>query len=411
MRAEIISIGTELLLGHIINTNAAFLSQRLAELGIDTYHHTTVGDNKSRLAVSIKQALARSDIVITSGGLGPTVDDVTIEIVAEVVNRPLTLNKTILKDLKEYFRMRNLKPPAGSARQACIPEGVKWIRNRVGTAPGLLIEYQNKVIICLPGPPRELEPMFTNAVVPYLKRIAKSSWTIKSRTIKLAGLAESQVNARVKDLLNLKPPTTVGIYAKLGEVDLKIMAKAVDEKGAGHAIKRLEKEIRSRLKDYIFGYDSETLDGAAAHILTKKKLTISVAESCTGGLVSHRLTNVSGSSRYFVMGVIAYSNEVKAGLVGVSEKLLKERGAVSGPVAVEMARGVKFLASTDIGIGITGIAGPAGGTKTKPVGLVYIALVIKNKRIVKELRFRGSREEIKFQASQAALDLIRRTVC
>ena len=409
MKAEIISIGTEILLGHIINTNASYLSEKLAESGIDVYYHTTVGDNPARLAQSLKQAVSRSDIVITTGGLGPTVDDITTETVATLTARPLVLNKSILKDLKKYFKIRKHKFPPENIRQAYIPEGAKWIANKVGTAPSLTIEYEGRTIICLPGPPRELEPMFERQITPYIRKMS-GGWTIKSRTIKTTGLAESQVNGLVKDLLNLKPPTTVGIYAKLKEVDLKIMAKAENEKTADRAMKTVEKKIRSRLKDYIFGYDDERLEDAAANILFKKKKTIAVAESCTGGFVSSRLTDVNGSSKYFLMGLVAYSNLVKKAVLGVNDKTLKKHGAVSRQVAFEMAKGIRNLAGSDIGLGITGIAGPTGGTASKPVGLVYIAIVINGRQIVKEFRFKGTRSEIKFQASQAALDMIRRNI-
>jgi len=374
MKAEIICIGTELLLGHIVNTNTSFLSQKLAEAGIDVYHHTAVGDNVVRLTKAIRQAMVRSDIVITSGGLGPTVDDITAQTVTTITGK----------------------------------KAIRWVKNNVGSAPGMIAKYQDKVIICLPGPPREITPMFLSDIIPYLKRIAGTGWVIKSRTIKTTGLVESKVNRMAKDILNLKPPTTVGIYAKLGEVSLKIMSKAESDKKANTAISKVEKKIRARLKDYIFGYDDETLEGAIGKQLTAKKKTIAIAESCTGGLVSHRITNVSGSSRYFKMAVVAYSNGIKEDVLGVSRKLLTKYGAVSRKVALEMAKGMKYLASSDIALAITGIAGPTGTTRSKPVGLVYVALVTDKKRIAKELRFKGSREEIKFQASQAALDLIRR---
>lgn len=410
MNAEIVCIGTELLLGHIVNTNTAFLAQKLAEAGIDVYHHIAVGDNRARLTAAFRQALSRADVVITSGGLGPTVDDITMETLASLIGRKLVLNKTILKDVKEYFRSKKLRFPEESIRQAYIPEGIKWIRNNVGTAPGIIAEYKEKVVICLPGPPREIEPMFVKDIIPYLKRRLDADWVIKSRTIKIAGSAESQVDGKVRDLLNLKPPTTVGIYAKLGQVDLKIMTKARSEREADISIARIERKIRTRLKDNIFGCDDETLEGAVGKILTAKKKTIAFAESCTGGLVSNRLTNVSGSSRYFKMAVVAYSNTIKENVLGISWELLTKYGAVSRQVALEMAKGLKFLACVDIAVAITGIAGPTGGTKQKPVGLVYIALVTDRKRIVRECRFKGSREEVKFQASQTALDLIRRNI-
>jgi len=410
MKAEIISIGTELLLGTILNTNSALLSQRLAGLGIDVYHHITVGDNPSRLNEAIRRSLSRSDIVITTGGLGPTVDDITTETIATLAGKNLILNKVVIKDLRDYFKLRKLEPPPDCARQAYIPEGAKWIRNAVGTAPGLIMEYGGKTIIALPGPPRELGPMFERDIIPYLKTRFESSWTIKSHTIKTTGLAESQVNHLVKAILKLEPPTTVGIYAKLGEVDLRIMTKAKDKRSADKAIIAIEKKIRLKLRGYIFGYDDETLEEAVAKSLIKERKTIAVAESCTGGFLSSRLTNVSGSSRYFVMSVIAYSNASKVNILGVSESDIDKHGAVSRDVAIQMAKGIKRLACVDIGIGITGIAGPGGGTKNKPVGLVYIALVSCRKTLVREIRFRGSREEIKFQASQVALDLLRRTI-
>lgn len=410
MNAEIMSIGTELLLGRIIDTDAPHISRKLAEIGIDVYHRHTVGDNPGRLIGLLKTALERSDIVITVGGLGPTIDDVTIETIARFLGKRLVINKTILEDVRAYFRLRRAKCPAGSKRQAYIPEGVKWIRNRVGTAPGLVARYKGKIIVCLPGPPRELEPMFDLDVIPYLAKLHKIKWVLRARTIKTTGLAEAQVNYLVKDLLKRKPPTTVGIYAKLREVDLVIMTKAESRRSADRSIARIESIVRRRLGDNIFGCDDETLEEAVGKVLLKKKKTIAVAESCTGGLVSHRITNVSGSSKYFLMGIVAYSNLIKTFIVGVAPELLTKSGAVSRQVALSMAENARLAGRSDVGVGITGIAGPTGGTKAKPVGLVYIAFADGAKRVVRELRFRGNREEIKFQASQVALDVVRKNV-
>lgn len=410
MKAEIISIGTEILLGHIVNTNAAYLSRKLSELGIDLYYQTTVGDNPQRLAQVVRKALVRSDIVILTGGLGPTVDDITIGAVAMVAGKKLILNKAILKDIKAHFKARGFATPAGNDRQAYIPDGAKWIKNKAGTAPGVIVEYYEKAIICLPGPPRELHPIFEKGVIPYIKRRFRPRQVFMTRIIKTTGLPESRVNLMVKDLLKLQPPTTVGIYAKLGQVELVIMAKAKTEKAANAAIAKVEKKIYLRLKDHIFGCDDDTLEGVVGRKLIGKNMTIVVAESCTGGLVSSRLTDVSGSSKYFIRGAIPYSNEVKVKYVGVSAGTLKKYGAVSRQVAVEMARGIRSIMDADIGLAVTGIAGPTGGTKKKPVGLVYIALITDGKRIVKEFRFKGSRIDIKWQASQIALDLIRTSV-
>ena len=376
MNAEIISIGTELLLGHVVDTNSSFLSCKLSELGINVYHHTTVGDNPARLIVAIRKALGRADIVIMTGGLGPTVDDVTVGTITKLFGDSL----------------------------------IRPIRNKVGSAPGLLTEYDNKVIVCLPGPPREAIPMFENDISPYIKKRYRGEGVIRSRVIKLTGLAESKVDAKVRSLLNLKPPTTVGIYAKLGEVDLKIMSKARSEREASSAIAGIEKKIRSKLKDYIFGYDDETLEGVVGKILAKKKKTLAIAESCTGGLISSRITDVSGSSKYFITGIVTYSNGSKENFLGVSGNLIKRSGAVSKEAAIKMAKGIRHFACADIGLAVTGIAGPTGGTTKKPVGLVYIALVTDKKRIVKIYRFSGSRLDIKWKTSQASLEMIRRAI-
>lgn len=407
MNAEIISIGTELLLGHIVNTNAAYLSRELAMLGIDLYYQTTVGDNPARLVQTLRKSLIRSDIVILTGGLGPTVDDITMKAVADAIHKPLVLNKKVLKDIERYFGSRGFKAPAGNNRQAMVPEGAKCLHNKFGTAPGLIIEYRDKVIICLPGPPREMDPLFRGEVAYYLKKRLGRGPVLRTRTIKTIGLAESRVNSMMKDLLRLPPPTTVGIYAKLREVHLVVMAKAATERAAFKEIIKVERRIVTRLKDNIFGYDSDTLESAIGALLVKKHLTISIAESCTGGLLANRLTDTPGSSRYFKTGIVTYANESKESFLGVKASSIARRGAVSKEVALEMARGIKHFACADIGIGITGIAGPAGGTVKKPVGLVFIALVTDKKRIVKKFRFNGTRCDIKWQSSQAALDMIR----
>lgn len=409
MNAEIICIGTELLLGHIVNTNASFIASRLAEIGIDHYFQTTVGDNPKRLFDTIKSALDRSDIVITTGGLGPTVDDITTQVIAEVFGKELVMEKGVLKDINVFFGKIGRKVPKGTLRQAFIPEGAKWLRNPYGTAPGLIIKEGAKTLIALPGPPREMEPMMTDHIIPYLKKIS-DGWTIKSRSIRLIGLAEAAVNEKVKDLLAMSGAVTVGIYAKQREVELKVMTKQKNEKLADIAISGIEQIIKKRLKDYIYGTDNETLEEIAGKLLLKKKRTVAVAESCTGGLISSLLTNIPGSSGYFREGLIAYSNEVKIRDLGIPLENIKKYGAVSPQVAAKMANGIRKKASADIGIGVTGIAGPGGGTKTKPVGLVYIALASKNRIICEQFNFAGSRLEIKSQAARSALDLLRKNI-
>jgi len=405
MRAEVVSVGTEILLGHIVNTNAAYISKKLASLGIDLYYHATVGDNPRRLVSMLESALSRSDIVFTTGGLGPTVDDITLYAIGSATSRPLVFNKKIEKLITGHFRKRGLKKlPAGAIRQADIPRGALWFENKVGTAPAIIVEYGEKLVIALPGPPRELIPIFENNIIPYLKKkgLARGG-IIKTKTLKIIGLVEAEVNKIMKDLLSIGPETTVGIYAHLGEVDLKITSKAKNKRIAGREIEKIEKKIRKRLGGHIYGEDSETLESVAGKMLARSKQTIAVAESVTGGLIAHRITNVSGSSGYFKMAVIAYSNAAKLKLLGVSGEKLKKCGAVSKEIALEMAEGVKRLSRSDIGIGVTGIAGPTGARGKKSVGLVYIGVAVNETKMVKKCRFLGNREEIKFQASSAAL--------
>jgi nicotinamide-nucleotide amidase len=415
MKAEIICIGTELLLGHIINTNNSFIAKKLAEVGVDHYFQTTVGDNPQRLADTIRTGLDRSDVVITTGGLGPTVDDITTGVIARVIKKRLVMDKGVLKDVADHFRKQDRKVPKSSLRQALIPEGAKWLKNPFGTAPGLIIEYDGKVIIALPGPPREMEPMVERYVIPYLKKgiqgpgaRGQGGSIIKSRSVKLIGLAEAAVDQKVRDLLNLSGVVTVGIYAKQGEVELRIMAKARNERIADLEIKKIERVIRKRFDAYIYGVDGQTLEKAVMEALIKRKKTIAVAESCTGGLVSHLLTNISGSSSSFAEGVVSYSNESKVKDLDVKAETIKKYGSVSWQVAKEMAKGIRKKAAVDIGLGVTGIAGPTGGTKAKPVGLVYMAISTDKKIIFRRFNFLGNRMEIRRQAAQAALELVRK---
>jgi len=412
MTAEIISVGTELLLGHIINTNAVYLSGELSRLGIDLYHRRTVGDNPARLAGAIDEALSRSDIVFTIGGLGPTVDDITLYAVGSATSRALVCDKKVEANIARHFRTRGLKKtPKDALRQALVPHGALWFENKVGTAPGILIEHGKKILVALPGPPRELIPIFEKNIAPFLKRKGLAGKSrIKTRQLKIVGMVEAEVNRRVKDLLSIGPLTTLGIYVHLGEVELKITSKAINAKTADRKIAKIEKQIRKKLGGYIYGTDSETLEFVVGKMLAKQRKTLAIAESCTGGLITSRITDVSGSSKYFKTGVITYSDKAKVDLAGVSKEKLKDCGAVSKEVALEMASGIRRLSKSDIGMGVTGIAGPTGATKGKPVGLVYVAIATKKGKFVQLCRFTGNRREIKLQSSTAALDLLRKIV-
>ncbi len=407
MKAEIISIGTEILLGQILNTNQEWLSRRLAALGIDVYYHSTVGDNPQRLIQAIRQGLERSDIVITTGGLGPTVDDITLEAIARALSKKLVFDQKILKQIRAHFGRQCIGMPRENIRQAHVPKGAIILKNEVGTAPGFIVEDDLKIFIALPGPPRELNPMFEYCAVPYLKKKTKFPFTIKTRTINITGLPESVVDSKVKDILQSPPPLTVGIFSHPSLIELKITAKAKNEKEAKILIDKMDKKITARLKDYIFGRDNQTLEEAVGRLLTHSRKTLAIAESCTGGLISSRITDVPGSSKYFKMGIIAYSNDVKVSKLKVVPGLLKRYGAVSQQVATQMAKNVREITGTDYGLGVTGMAGPSGGTKSKPVGLVYIAVADPKKTICRKFNFTGDRRIIKFKTSQAALDMLR----
>lgn len=407
MKAEIISIGTEILLGQILNTNQQYLSTQLAVLGIDVYYHSTVGDNPRRLREAIKNGMERSDIVITTGGLGPTVDDITLEAISSCLSKRTILNKDVLRQIESHFGRQCINMPKENVRQARIPEGAVILKNNVGTAPGFIIEENDKMLIALPGPPRELNSMFERDVTTFLKKKIKTRWVIKTRTINITGLPESVVDTKIKDLLHNPPPVTAGIFAYPSLIEVKITAKAKSDRQAETLISKMDKKITSRLKEHIFGRDKETLESAVGNLLIRAGKTLSVAESCTGGLISHRITEVAGSSKYFKGGFVAYSNELKTSLFNVPPDLFKRRGAVGPNVAALMAKNVRELVATDYGIGVTGIAGPSGATKVKPVGLVYIALSQSAKVICQKFNFTGERSVIKFKASQAALDMLR----
>lgn len=412
MRLEIVAIGTELLLGHTVNTNAAWLSQELAKIGVDIFFHSTIGDNPARITEALALACGRSDGVIVTGGLGPTEDDITTAVIAEFARVSLVFHPEILKKIKDSFRRRKIAMAKLNERQAYLPKEAREIPNSVGTAPGFILKGDSKgavpfFIIALPGVPREMKPMFLETVRPFLRKQGGSKSVIISKTLRTSGLPESTIAARVRRWLKLEPPVTVGIYAHMGEVDLRIMAKGGNQREANRAIAKIEKEIRPKIKDVFFGVDEETLESNVVNRLIAKKKTLAVAESCTGGLLTHRITNVSGSSKALTRGLVTYSYESKTALLGVPADLLKKKGAVSREVASVMAQRVRQTANTTFGIGITGIAGPTGGTKKKPAGLVYVALATPKKTYCSELFLKGSREEIKWQATQNALNGLR----
>ncbi|MFZ5353756.1 MAG: competence/damage-inducible protein A [Bacillota bacterium] len=408
MKCEIISVGTELLLGSIVNTNAQYLSLKMAELGIDVYHQLVVGDNFERVKQALEESLKRSDMVITTGGLGPTDDDLTKEAVSAALKLKLVLHKQSMDKLEELFRRINKPMSQCNKKQALVPEGCRVLENNNGTAPGIYVEKNEKIVIMLPGPPSELKPMFEDSIMPIL--ISKSGSIIKSRTVRIVGIGESEVQEQLRDIFDSQTNPTIAPYAKSGEVHLRITAKTEAAAEAEELNEIMLQKVAKVLGDNIYGYDEENLESAVIKLLQHSNITISCAESCTGGLLSQRLTSVPGASKSFMNSIVTYSNEAKMKFLGVEEQTLSSHGAVSSETAYEMAEGIRRVSGTDIGVSITGIAGPDGGSAEKPVGLVYIGISYKDKTEAHKFLFSGNREKIRYYSSTRALDLIRRTL-
>lgn len=408
MNCEIICVGTELLLGDIVNTNAQYLAQKLSLAGVDVYHQIVVGDNLERLVDAINTASKRADIIITTGGLGPTDDDITRYGIAKALGVEVVLDEPSLKKIKEIF-MRSGRPmPSINERQAYIPAGSRAIENNNGTAPGIIGEYGNKIYIALPGPPREMKPMFEEHILPYL--MEKSNYTIKSRTLKVIGIGESAIQETLGEImLNQKNPT-IALYAKDGEVHIRITSKEKNLIEADKKIKEIENKIVNILKNNVYGYDNDSLESVVNDLLQKRKLTVSFAESCTGGMISSRFTDIPNASVSFLNGIVCYSNEAKINILGVKRETIEKYGAVSMETAEEMARCIRKISKTDIGLSVTGIAGPTGGTEKKPVGLCYIGIDTGNEVKVFSNIFNGNRNKIRQLAVTKALDILRRTI-
>ena len=406
MRAEIISVGTELLLGQIVDTNAAYLAQRLAEIGVDVHFKQTVGDNATRVEEALRLAMSRADVVLMTGGLGPTEDDLTVAAVAATLGLELVYDETVADHIRRFFETRGRVPSSTVYKQALVPRGAHVIPNDRGTAPGVHIEHRGRTIFIMPGVPYEMKGMMENYVLPAL-RDRTGLTVIRSRVLRITGEGESAIEERIKDLLQQTEPT-IAPYAKLGEVHLRLTAKGASEE-VDAALARGEAQVRERLGDLVYGIDEQTLEEVVAQALIAKNLTLAVAESCTGGLISYRLTNIPGSSTYFLEGVVAYSNEAKVRDVGVDPTLIATHGAVSAEVAEAMAGAIRRRSGAAVGLGVTGIAGPAGGNPDKPVGLVYLALAGAGGTMHRRLTFgaEAGRQGIRVLAAQAGLNLLR----
>lgn len=402
---ELISVGTEILLGDILNTDAQFLSIELAKLGISVIHQSTVGDNRERLLEQLNEAAKRSDIIILSGGLGPTPDDLTKEVCCEFFGKEMLLHEPTVEKIKNYFSAKGMEMTQNNLKQAMFPKDSVIFPNNNGTAPGMAIEKDGVHILVLPGPPRELKPMFKDSALPYLMRF--SDKIIVSHNIRTFGIGESAMAEKVNDLFDSENPT-VAPYAKDGEALLRVTAMADTKDEAEELCKPVISEICSRLGDYVYGLDYSCIEEAVVKMLKSGNLKVATAESCTGGLIAKRITDISGSSQIFECGIVSYANEIKHKVLGVSADDLEKYGAVSEPVAKQMAQGALRVSGADIAVSVTGIAGPESDSTNKPVGLIYIGLADKDNVWVKELRTsRKDRSYNRYVSASNAFNMIR----
>ena len=405
MKVEIITVGTEILLGDILNTNCRYLSRELAAMGIEMYYQITVGDNEERLLKTLEESLNRSDIVICTGGLGPTEDDITKEVCAKYFGYELELHKPSLDAMIERFKYMNRVPTKNNEKQAYFPKEAYILKNDNGTAPGCIMEKEGKMIVVLPGPPREMESMFENYVKPYLSKLTDD--VIESEVLRIIGVGESKVENDILDIIDSQTNPTIATYAKGYECTLRITAKAKSVEEAKELIKPMSDEMKRRFGQSLYATGETSIEEVVAKMLVENNLKIAVAESCTGGMVSASLINYPGISSVFMEGCVTYSNEAKMKSLGVKKETLDVYGAVSDNCAKEMASGVAARYNTNVGIATTGIAGPGGGTDEKPVGLVYFGIYINGKVITKKYVFNGDRQGIRERATRTILNDLR----
>jgi nicotinamide-nucleotide amidase len=408
LSAEIIAIGSELLTSNRTDTNSLWLTDKLNRIGIDVKLKTVVGDDDARLEETIKDAVKRSRVVLTTGGLGPTEDDITRKVAARALGKRLALDEKVLEEIRERFRSFGIaNMPERNSRQAMVIAGAQVLSNPNGSAPGLFLEHEGCAIALMPGPPREMKPMFENHVQARLEKLA-GGVRFATRVLRVAGLGESAVDEKIAPIYTKYENPQTTILFNSSEIEIHLRAHARTEADAETLLDDLALKIEQELGNSAFSFRGETMEEVVGRRLAMTGFTLAVAESCTGGLIAQRLTSVPGSSRYFTEGVVTYANEAKVRLLGVDKKMILEFGAVSQQVARDMARGVRHRAKTDFGLAVTGIAGPDGGTEEKPVGLVFIALADDAHTEHKRLMIPGDRELVRWRASQAALDMLRR---
>lgn len=406
MIAELLSVGTELLMGQVLNTDAQFMAQQLAPMGINVYHQVTVGDNPERLRQAIQAALGRADIVILSGGLGPTGDDLTKHTVAEAFGLPMLRVPEAEQTLRARFRMMQREMTPNNLRQADFPEGSILLNNPNGTAQGCIVRHEGKTAILLPGPPRELFPMFQNEVLPYLEK--QSGYRLYSRELRIFGRGESDTEYALRDLIQQQDNPTIAPYAKTGEVTYRISARCADEEEGERLCAPIIQKIMDLLGDVVYSTKGVPLPGVCAQLLAKGNHTLAVAESCTGGLLSSTFIDIPGSSDYFMEGAVTYADSAKVKRLGVAPATLRTHGAVSEACAREMAQGMRRTSGADFALATTGIAGPGGAKEGKPVGMAFVALADGEETIIKQLQLHGDRARIREITVLHALDMLRR---
>jgi nicotinamide-nucleotide amidase len=406
MRVEIITIGDEIIYGEILDNNSAYIGEKLSSLGFEVVFKTSVGDDLKRIIEAIKLSLERADIVIATGGLGPTNDDLTKKAIVKAFKRNLVFHEDILKKVEEGFKRRGIEMPKINQNQALLPQGAKALTNQYGSAPGIFIQEGKKFFFALPGVPLEMRSIFEEEILPFLKTKTSKKFTLQ-KILRTTGIVESAIYDKMEPILKLKSPVKIGFLPGYSGVNIKLKITTEAEELAKRNISEIEEKVREILNEYIYGTDKQTLEEVIGKLLLDREKTISVAESCTGGLIGAKFTNVSGSSNYFMDGVITYSKEAKIEILKVPRNIIEKYGAVSEQVAILMAEGIRKISKTDYGLSATGIAGPTGGTEEKPVGLVYIGFAHENDSFAQKHIFGGDRQAIRKRTAQASLNMVR----
>ena len=408
MKVEIVTVGNELISGEVLDTNANYMARALTERGFEVTYVTTIGDHEYHIEEALLRAQEHADAIVVSGGLGPTADDITASSAAKALGRRMIINKDILQTLRERFTQRGMEMPAANEKQAFFPHQAEIFPNPLGTASGFFLRHKGKMYVFLPGVPRELQYLFSETVLPLLERESPGKTLYRSRTLKVFGLTESNIADRLQGINPEDYSASLAYLPRFPENHLKITMRGISSEEVEKNLQALENLIRDKLEGRIFAIDTETLETIVGQLLRSHQGTLAVAESCTGGFIAHRLTQIPGSSDYFERGIVAYSNRTKSEILKVPEEILARDGAVSDSVARKMAEGVRQISRATLGLAVTGIAGPAGGTEEKPVGTVFIALATPRGTVSKKYRFWGDRDQIKTISAHTAIDWVRR---